>query len=132
VTPERQPFEVAEGSNTIVPRRLLFSLVVSVLAIGLTGCYRKSANTPTAGAGIHKITLTWRASSTQVSGYRVYRAANPNDPPSLIAVTPGGATQFVDVTVADGRTYFYVVTAFDSANKESAPSNKVSATVPHR
>lgn len=72
--------------------------------------------------------LTWRASASPVIGYRVYRATNPNDPPGLIGVTD--ATQFTDPAVAAGRTYFYVVTAFNSANKESAPSNKVSAKVP--
>ena len=51
---KRQPFLVAEGSNTMVPRRF-FSLAVSVLAIGLTGCHGKSGKTPAAGVGIPRV-----------------------------------------------------------------------------
>ena len=60
----------------------------------------------------------------------MYRATNPNDSPGIVGVTPADTTQFTDFTVLSGHTYFYVVTAFDLANKESVPSNKVSATVP--
>jgi fibronectin type 3 domain-containing protein len=103
---------------------------LGILALGLAGCQRKSPQTRLESLGTHKATLTWRASTSPVSGYRVYRATNPNVPPDLIAVTPADMTRFTDTKVEAGRTYFYVVKAFDSANKESAPSTKVTATIP--
>jgi fibronectin type 3 domain-containing protein len=39
-------------------------------------------------------------------------------------------TQYVDLAVQAGQTYFYVATSVDSSNVESAFSNQVSATVP--
>ena len=39
------------------------------------------------------------------------------------------ATTYVDSTVISGQTYFYVVTAVDSSNVESADSAEVSAVV---
>jgi fibronectin type III domain protein len=113
------------------PSRLLSWLVpLGILAFGLAGCQRKSPQPRLESLGTHKATLTWRASASPVIGYRVYRATNPNDPPGLIGVTPADTTRFTDNSVEPGRTYFYVVKAFDSANKESAPSTKVTATIP--
>ena len=109
--------------------RLLCFVSLAVLAFG-QGCRRKSAEIPVARIGHHKVTLTWRASDSPVLGYRIYRTTNPNDPPGLVGVTPADTTHFTDVTVQSGRTYFYVVKAFDSANRESAPSKEVSAEIP--
>jgi fibronectin type 3 domain-containing protein len=103
---------------------------LAVLALSLAGCHGKSTKTAVERVGNHKVILTWPASTSPVMGYRVYRATNPDDPPVLIGVTPADRTQFTDVTVASGHTYFYVVTAFNSADKESAASNKVSAKIP--
>lgn len=103
---------------------------LGIVILGLAGCQGKSLQTRLESLGTHKATLTWRASTSPVIGYRVYRADRPNDPPGLIGVTPADTTRFTDNTVEAGRTYFYVVKAFDSANKESAPSTKVTATIP--
>ena len=109
--------------------RLISSLVFAVVALSLAGCHGKSPKT-TERVGVHKVILTWRASTSPVLGYRVYRAANPTEPPGVVGVTPADVTQFTDLAVSSGHTYFYVVTAFNSVNKESVPSNKVSATIP--
>jgi fibronectin type 3 domain-containing protein len=39
-------------------------------------------------------------------------------------------TTYIDTTVQAGQTYYYVVTAVDSSNVESAYSNQASATIP--
>jgi fibronectin type 3 domain-containing protein len=67
-----------------------------------------------------------------VAGYRVRRAPNADAQPVVLAVTPPDQTRYVDTSVEPGHTYFYVVTAFDFAGRESAPSNKVSVTIPSR
>jgi fibronectin type 3 domain-containing protein len=103
---------------------------LGIAILGLAGCHGKSPETRLERLGTHQVTLTWRASTSPVIGYRIYRTTNPNDPPGLIGVTPADTTRFTDNSVEGGRTYFYVVKAFDSANKESAPSNKVTATIP--
>jgi fibronectin type 3 domain-containing protein len=40
------------------------------------------------------------------------------------------ATGYVDSGVQSGTTYFYVATAVDGGNMESAYSNEISAAVP--
>jgi fibronectin type 3 domain-containing protein len=66
-----------------------------------------------------------------VSGYNVYRGTTSNGPyptklnPSLVTVA-----DFTDSTVANGTTYYYVVTAVDSSNVESVDSNQATAIVP--
>jgi len=105
---------------------------LAVLGVGLAGCAGQTSDAPVVRAEPHSITLTWHASTSPVSGYRVYRVTNPDDPPTLLTRTPLDTTQYTDTQVEAGRTYFYFVTAFDSANSESVPSNQVSITVPAR
>jgi len=111
-------------------RKLILMMSLAVLGIGLAGCGGKTPTAPAAGVQPHSVTLTWDASVSPVSGYHVYRATNPSAPPGLLGVTPVGTTQYVDSTVEAGHTYFYVVTAFDSANTESELSNEISVTIP--
>ena len=105
---------------------------LAVLGLGLAGCAGQTSHAPVARVEPHSVTLTWNASTSPVSGYRIYRATNPDDPPTPLALTPPDTTQYTDTRVEAGRTYFYFVTAFDPANRESVPSNKVSVTVPER
>jgi len=114
-----------------MPRRTLIRMMsLAVLGFGLAGCGGKDAAIPAVRVQPHSVTLTWDASVSPVSGYRVYRSTNPSAYPDLLAVTPAGTTQYVDSTVEAGHTYFYVVTAFDSANTESVFSNKFSVAIP--
>ncbi|WP_247828490.1 PA14 domain-containing protein [Arthrobacter antioxidans] len=90
-------------------------------------------------AGDASVELTWTASaSTDTAGYRVYRSLQPvvadtgeEDAVSGEALVSG--TAYTDDTVSNGTTYFYVVTAVDTAGNESEVSNEVFAvpTVPN-
>jgi len=114
-----------------MPHRFLSPLLaLAVLGIALGGCRAKASRASAEHAGIHSVTLNWRASVSPVAGYRIYRATNATDSPGLIGVTLANTTTFKDTTVQAGHQYFYVVTAFDSAHKESVVSNKSSVTVP--
>jgi hypothetical protein len=79
----------------------------------------------------HTVSLSWTASSSPVSGYNVYRGTTANGPyptklnPSLVTTV-----DFSDGTVANGTTYYYVVTAVDSSNVESVDSNQATAIIP--
>ena len=80
----------------------------------------------------HIVDLNWNPStSTNVTGYNVYRGSTSGGPYSQI--NNGGlvaSTLYTDATVASGQTYYYVVTAMDSSGIESAYSNSTQAVVP--
>jgi endoglucanase len=76
-----------------------------------------------ATAGNATVTLQWTASSGATS-YNVKRATSSGGPYSQLAA-PTAAT-YTDTSVTNGTTYFYVVSALDSAG-ESANSAQVSA-----
>ena len=80
-----------------------------------------------ATAGNAQVSLTWAASAGATS-YNLYWS-------TTTGVTPANGTKIAGITnpayvqtgLANGTTYFYVVTAVDSAG-ESGPSNQASAT----
>ncbi len=69
------------------------------------------------------VTLTWNASSGATS-YHVKRATTNGGPYTQVGAP--SATTYSNSSVSNGTTYFYVVSALDSAG-ESANSNQVSA-----
>jgi hypothetical protein len=85
------------------------------------------AATPTglsAIPGNAQASLTWSASSGATS-YHVKRSTTSGGPYTQIGVPT--STSYVDTSLTNGTTYFYVVTALDSAG-ESANSTEVGAT----
>jgi len=78
----------------------------------------------------HTVALTWDPSTSQVSGYNVYRGTTSGGPYSKINSSLDATTSFSDSTVSGGITYYYVTTAVDSAGDESTYSNQVQAIVP--
>ena len=112
------------------PRWHVRLLSLAVLGLALAGCGRSTPDSPAARVQPHSVTMTWDASVSPVSGYRVYRATSAASQPVVLAVTPADTTQYTDTSVEPGQTYFYTVTSFDSANRESVFAEKVSATIP--
>jgi hypothetical protein len=80
----------------------------------------------TASAGDSKVTLSWNTVEGATS-YNVKRSTTAGGPYTTIATNVTG-TSYLDTTVANGTTYYYVVTAVDSSGNESANSNEASAT----
>jgi hypothetical protein len=78
----------------------------------------------------HRVVLQWRASSSQVAGYNVYRRTTPAGNYVRInsSLVPG--TTFTDNTVASGLTYSYMTRAVDGRGRESINSNEASAAIP--
>jgi len=81
------------------------------------------------------VDLAWEASdSTDVGSYRIYRSKAPIDssagPSALTALdtTGASATAFVDKEVQLASTYYYRVTAVDTASNESGFSGEVTVT----
>jgi len=87
-----------------------------------------------ATAGIASVDLTWTAStdpepSSDIDHYNVYRTTTSPcevDPANLLGTAT--ETNYGDTAVADGATYYYVVTCVDGVGHESDPSNEASAT----
>jgi fibronectin type 3 domain-containing protein len=77
----------------------------------------------TATAGNAQVTLNWSASGG-ATGYHVKRSTTSGGPYTQVAAP--GSPGFTDTSVSDGTTYYYVVSALDSAG-ESANSAEVSA-----
>ena len=71
-----------------------------------------------------QINLVWNAASDNVAvtAYRIYR----NGSPTPLAQVPG--TSYLDVGLAAGTPYSYVVTALDEAGNESVGSGGATAT----
>lgn len=91
-----------------------------------------------AGVNAHYVSLTWQASTSQnVVGYNVYRASSSSGPfttplnSSLITTTCGALFCYTDSNVVAGQTYYYVATAVNSSNNQSADSSPpAQATIP--
>jgi hypothetical protein len=83
-------------------------------------------NNLTATAGDSLVTLSWTAVDGAV-GYNVKRSITAGGPYTTIATNVTG-TSYIDNTVTNGTTYYYVVTAVDGSGSESANSNEASAT----
>ncbi|WP_239619288.1 glycoside hydrolase family 48 protein [Cohnella mopanensis] len=78
----------------------------------------------TATAGNAQVVLSWTASSGATS-YNVKRAATNGGPYTTVAT--GASTSYTDTALANGTTYYYVVSAVNAAG-ESANSTQASAT----
>ncbi len=79
----------------------------------------------------HSVALSWSPStSTMVVGYNAYSSAQPGGPYTKLTSTPVAATSYTDTAVQSAQTYYFVVTAVDSSNVESAYSAEVSAVIP--
>ena len=76
--------------------------------------------------------MSWQASTgSGVVGYRVYYGKGPGSylQPNGSGVAIGSGTSFSVVGLAAGSTYYFSVTAVDSAGNESSFSNEASKFV---
>jgi hypothetical protein len=78
----------------------------------------------------HYVTLTWKASTSKVVGYNVYRSTTSGGPYISLNTAAIVGTTFTDNNVKAGVTYFYVVTAVAANEVESVRTPEISATVP--
>lgn len=122
---------LSASRHGILPALLRGATLFLLAAFALSGCGSAPSQGPTVQVTSHSVTLSWAASAATVSGYAVYRSTgDPTGPFYPLAITLPGATQYVDTTVAAGQTYYYTVTAFDTANLQSLPTLAVTAAIP--
>ena len=70
-----------------------------------------------------EVHLAWDPSSGEVDGYRIYYGTSPGSHPTRVEV--GDATDYVVTGLEDGRTYYFVVRAYNQYG-ESGDSNEIS------
>jgi fibronectin type 3 domain-containing protein len=91
------------------------------------------ALTGTGTAQSHQVVLSWTAStSTDVSGYNVYRATFTSSACGSFAKVNASLlanTAYTDTAVASGVIYCYTTTAVDTSSTESSFSNIVANVV---
>ncbi len=78
----------------------------------------------------HSAALAWSPSPSTVIGYNTYTSATSGGPYTILTGTPVAATLYTDTSVLSGEVYYFVVTAVDSTNVESAFSDEVCALIP--
>jgi hypothetical protein len=81
-------------------------------------------------SGGHSVALSWDASTSVVVGYNIYRGTVSGGPYSKLNTALLSGTSYTDASVESGTTYYYVSTAVNSTNGESAYSNQATAAIP--
>ena len=136
MTGQTFPITLSAGQTSSI--NVQFAPTVSGSTTGSVSVVSNATNTPTtialSGTGVqptaHSAALSWTASTSVVTGYNVYRGTVTGGPYTLLNAPLVILTGYSDNTVLSGQTYFYVVTAVDANNVESAYSNEVSAVIP--
>jgi len=108
------------ATGTAVLAVLLLSVEWCRVTNGLPGMLRRT----------HAVTLTWKASSSEVAGYEVYRSVTRGGNYVRINSSPVRELSYKDIYVDGGVTYFYVVRALDDRGNRSVNSNETSASIP--
>src|SRR5579864_4676618 len=105
------------------PRRQTNAIpAAAAIFLALLGC--------TSDYTAHKVTLSWDRSSSDVMGYNVYRGGQSGGPYTKLNPSLVTASEYIDIAVQPGHTYFYVVKSVDWKNIQSAPSEEISAPIP--
>ena len=80
---------------------------------------------------VHSVALSWTAStSSNIASYNVYRSTTSGSSYTQIGSVTAPTRTYTDNSVTDGTTYYYVTTAVNSDNQESAYSNQATAVIP--
>lgn len=81
-------------------------------------------------AGVHSVALSWTGAVSGVTGYNAYASTVSGGPFVKMTSTPLTSPSYTDHSVQSERTYYYVVTALNASDQESAYSSEVTAIVP--
>lgn len=81
-------------------------------------------------AGAHSVALSWTGAVSGVTGYNAYASTVSGGPFVKLTSTPLTSPSYTDTSVQPDRTYYYVVTALNASDQESAYSSEVTAIVP--
>jgi fibronectin type 3 domain-containing protein len=126
------PLTLGGGQNSTF--QVAFTPASAGAVTGSVSLVSNATSSPTkealSGTGVHFVDLSWTASTSSVIGYNVYRGTVSGGPYSKINSSLIGGTTYSDTSVSPGQTYYYVTTAVNSSNNESAYSDQAVAAVP--
>jgi hypothetical protein len=130
------PVTIAAGNS--VPFQLTFAPQTSGTASANVSFASNASNSPAVGAVTgsgtvpqHSVALGWNTStSVGVVGCNIYRGTVSGGPYTRINSALDATPYDTDSTVQGGQTYYYVVTAVDSAGAESSYSSPAQAVIP--
>jgi hypothetical protein len=91
---------------------------------------------PVVGTGV--ATVNWMpptektddSALTNLAGYKIYYGTSLGAYSNVITINNAGTTSYVIENLPNGKTYYFVVTAFDSNGRESGFSEVGSKTIP--
>lgn len=110
---------------------LLFAVALGAVPASASAARTRAPSAPsslTATAGVRAVTLRWNAASgSGIAGYRVFRTTSGTWSSTPVAVTNASTLTFSDTGLSAGTTYSYRVTAYNTSNQSSSPSNIASA-----
>ena len=113
------PLSTQQASISVMLTKLTSPTFPQDLAVG------------TSAFGLGPVTLTWQVPSSDggspVRDYYIYRGNSPGTE-TFFASISGSVTSYMDNSTIPGSSYYYHVTAVNSAG-ESKPSNEVSTTI---
>ena len=124
------PGQTAVVSATFTPS-------ASGAASGSVAVSSNATNSPSTvgltGTGVtpvtHSVALSWTPGSG-VIGYNTYVGSISGGPYVRLSTNAVTGSSYVDNSVQSGHSYYYVVTALNSANQESIYSSEVAAILP--
>ncbi len=128
----RQHFrpELHKTRNTI-----LFVLLAGLVAIGAAikgqSIWNRLRAHSLPESSPRAVRLTWSASpSHQTIGYNVYRSSASGSGYRMLNEKPVTELSYVDRSISNQQTYYYVVTAVDGKGNESGYSKEIQIKAP--
>ncbi len=119
IAPSFSPTSAGSANGTVA---VISNAAGSPATIALTGTGAQPSS--------HTVALSWNASTSNVTGYNVYRSTTSGAGYLRITTSPVTSVTYVDDTVLSATTYFYVTTAVDENGIESPSSNEAQAIIP--
>ena len=99
-------------------------VLILILVVAMLAC-AQSSNVPRP-----EVKLTWDpVPGEDIEGYNVYRSEEPGGGYESVNLEPIAEPEYTDTTVERGKTYYYRVTAVNTAGVESGFSEARSKNV---
>jgi hypothetical protein len=108
-----------------------FTAAITVTATTATNSPQTIPVTMTVNApSTSSATLTWTPNTdADLVGYKIYQRAASGAYGAALAIVPVGTVTYQATGLSANTTYFFVITAYDSAGNESLFSNEVSKSI---
>jgi hypothetical protein len=121
---------LANGTYAITPRLTGYAFNPSAQSVTVSGANVTGIDFTATAQQVHSVALSWKASTSSVTGYNVFRSTLSGTGYGKINSSLVVGLAYTDSTVQSGTTYYYVTTAVDAGGIESAFSNQASAVIP--